>query len=685
MNSRRNRRGFGARRQPPFSLLLASLAAAFALAVFAALPARAQAPASVFVPIALAPVQADTPIELVALTLDAEISESGGHTLISGNSTFKLHNTDRLNDLQVPVGFPGWAGDPYAFDPAQLSSFAVSVDGQKVKTLNPTRADLKIGSVVRTVDWYTFTLTIAGDEKKTVRVDFEQDLGDSALPRFVYGMAPAVDWKGSIGSARLTLRFPETTTLDQLVAADPLNPTFDGTSVTWLFLSHEPPANPSLMFLRPSLWDDLNAKRRAAQQNANDANARAALGAVLRQLALIDSPRRDSFYAQAVAELETATRLDPNQRAARQALATLYEARAGPAAGPRQPAYVALAAAQWEPLSADPNARKQLAEDYFYLGLDAQTRQQFADAQTFFDQAQARAPGGAGPLFTPERLAAQGRALNLAWARALIDQNDAASARDKARAALGDKFMASFSPPPFYVSRAQVSMSANSREMIFTLAPYAASPAEMQNALSGIAAPLRAAGADVSFDASSLRITVPFSDPAALIDQLGALTHALPASAEWSLPRAVFSPAAIEWVDADAALTHGTRYSEAVDLAAACGALTAQIDAVSQNLTPLDNAAASDDAAQLKRALLSYAQRGWQAALAQSGVIYRVGSNETRVEPCAARAVTIASSTFLPLRVALIVAVIEIVGIGILVARWRGKKQRRKGAEEQGR
>jgi hypothetical protein len=197
----------------------------------------------------------------------------------------------------------------------------------------------------------------------------------------------------------------------------------------------------------------------------------------------------------------------------------------------------------------------------------------------------------------------------------------------------------------------------------------------MQNALSGVAAPLRAAGADVSFDDSSLRITVVFSDRAALINQLGGLTHALPASAEWSLVRAVFSPAAIEWADADEALTHVTRYSEAVDLSAACGMFTAQIDAGSKNLAPLDNAAANDDEAQLKRALLSYAQRGWQTALAQGGVIYQVGSNETRVEPCAARAVAIASSTFLPVRVALIVAVVELVGIGILVVRWRGRKK----------
>ncbi|MBI4788488.1 MAG: hypothetical protein HY782_15765 [Chloroflexi bacterium] len=79
---------------------------------FAAPPIYSQTPTLISIPVALAPVQRDTPIELVALTLDADISETGGRTVLSGNSTFKLHNTDTLNDTQVPVGFPAWAGEP---------------------------------------------------------------------------------------------------------------------------------------------------------------------------------------------------------------------------------------------------------------------------------------------------------------------------------------------------------------------------------------------------------------------------------------------------------------------------------------------------------------------------------------------------------------------------------------------
>ncbi len=655
------------------------LCAIFVLATFSLLAmgvplARAETP-QIFIPVALAPVQRDSPIELVALTVDVEIHESGGHTLLTGNSTFKLHNSDRLNDLQVPVGFPTWAGDPFAFDPARLDAFSVSVEGKKV-TLTPSRADLKIDNAVRSVDWFTFTLPIAGDEKKTVRLDYQQDLGDGALPRITYGLVTSTGWKGNIGSARLTIRFPDITTLEQIVAYDPPNPTFDGSSLTWLFQNYEPPANLTLTILRPSLWNDLLAKRRAARQNPNDANARTALGNLLRQLALSDSPRSDSFFAQAVAELETAVRLDPNQRSARQSLAMLYEARAGPPAGPRRTAYVLLAVAQWEPLvPTDANARKQLAEDYFYLGVDAQTRGAFADAQNYFDQASPLAPNGAGPLFTPEHATAQRRALNLAWARALLDKNDFASAESKARAALGDAFIASFKPPAFYVTRVQVNMSPLSRGMVFTLTPFASQPAELQNSLSGLITLLRNTGAGVTLSSTdsdlALTITVPFRNQADLSTRLDALARITSDRADGSLVQGVLSPNELVWEERDNIVAQTTRYREQVDLSPACNAFSAQLDAVTQNLAPLENVSANDEEGQLKRALLKNAQSGWQQALSQARVTYRLGTNESQVDACTARTIDLSTIALHTERVIVLIGMsVIVIGDIVLLVLW---------------
>ena len=660
-----------------FRLLAALLIAFVALTYIPSITLHAQTPTPILVPIALAPTQSNTPIELVALTLDAEISETGGRTIVSGNATFKLHNTDRLNDLQAAVGFPTWAGDPYTFDPARLGSFTVSIDGARVRTLTPARADLKIGTAIRSVDWYTFTLPLEGDEKKTVRYDFVQDLGDSMMPRFVFGMFPAINWKGAIGSARITLKFPNTTTLEQIIAYDPPNPEFDGQSLTWRFTTKEPPANPSLTFLRPSVWDDLNAKRRAAQQNPNDANARAALGNLLRQLAALDSPRRDNFAMQAIAELETAVRLDPNNRTARQALGAVYEMRAGPATGPRNIAYLQLAVAQWEALSNDANARKQLAEDYFYLGLDAQTRREFETASNYFDLALARAPNGAGPLFTLERMNTQRRALNVAWARALIERGEATAAIAKARAVVGDSFIAQFTPPSFYVTRAQVTTTPQMRSMVFTLAAYS-SPDELLNTTSGIVAALRnSTDVDANLVAQgtnvSIQINVPFENRGHLSAKLGALTQAMPNRAEWALMRAVLAPSQFEWTETDEWFTRSIRYSEYVDLSGTCNTFSTQLEGINQNIVPLANALPNDEEAQLKRALLQYAQRGWQNALSFAQVTFRAGKEETRVDACAAKTIAWSSSTWKIERVAILVLVIEVLGVGILVARWRAR------------
>jgi hypothetical protein len=304
-------------------------------------------------------------------------------------------------------------------------------------------------------------------------------------------------------------------------------------------------------------------------------------------------------------------------------------------------------------------------------------RQDYAGAATYFDKASALAPNGAGPLFTIDRMNAQRRALNIAWARALLDQNDALTAAAKARAALGDKFMAQFTPPLLYVTSAEVTTSAQSRAMIFGLAPYLA-PSEMQNAASGVIAQMRQIGADANLASdgsnAALILTVTFSDRAELTVKLDALAKLLPTRADWALVRAVVSPDNVEWSETDEFFTHTTRYREDLDLSSACNEFNMQIGDLLKNLTPLDAAAANDSEAQLKRALLGYAQRGWQNALALGQVTYRAGADQARVDACAARTLEWSSSTWRPERVGLVVAGIELIGAGILIWRWRRRK-----------
>jgi hypothetical protein len=673
-----NQRGFDSYQTPLlflpvkrnlFTSGLATLAASFViLATHFAPLSLAQAPTPIFVPVALAPSQPDSPIELVALTYDGDIREINNHTIITGSVTFKLHNTDRLNDLQAPVGFPSWAGDPYAFDPSRLDVFLGNIDGRKIN-LTSSRADLKLGTSLRNVDWYTFTLPIAGDEKRTVEFDFQQDLGESVTPRITFGLVPANNWKGNIGSARLTLNFPETTTLEQIITYDPPNPTFNGTSFTWLFQNHQASTQPYITIIKPSVWNDLLTRRRAARQTPNDANAHAALGSLYRMLAQPDSPKSESFYAQAVAELETAIRIDTNLKNARQSLAALYEARRTRRRTAKQ--RLQLAIQNWEALApGDPSARRQLAEDYFYLGLDAQTRRAFADAQKYFDKATALAPSGAGPLFTSERAIAQRRSMNLAWGRQSLDNADFATAMDRGQAALGDAFTKSFRAPDFTVTRAQVTTASDTRTLVFSLTPFAATVEELKNAASGVVTAARALGADgsVTNDNSNIVLTIsmPFQNVTQLTARQAALAKFLGSQPDWALVRAVLSPTELAWSENSQSIVGTPSYREGVDLAGACASFNAQMQPIAQSLAPLENIPANDEEKQFRRALLKSTQAEWQSALA-SGVTYRAGSNEFVVEPCATRVIASSLVSIQPIGIALIGVPVVIVIGGMLL------------------
>lgn len=643
-------------------ILLCSFAIISTLALFVPITS-AQAPAITYIPVALAPVQRDSPVELVALTLDAQIKEINGHSIITATSTFKLHNTDRLTDLQVPMGFPTWAGDPFGFDPNRLDGFSVTVDGKKI-ALQPARSELKIGNMVRTVDWYTFTLPILGDEKRIVQMDFQQDLGDNSMPTIHYGLVTANGWKNNVGSARLTIAFPSATTLEQIIATDPPNSSFDGNSVTWLFQNNEPLTNPYLALIKPSIWSNLLARRRAARQNPNDSDAHTALGSLYLSLSQYDTPKRDSLSAQGIAELESSIRADPNNYSARQLLAALYEARAGPAIGPRNSAYVQLAVENWQVLATnDGNARRQLAEDYFSLGIDAQTRGAYADAQNYFDRAALTFPGGAGPLFTLDRESTQKHTLNLSWMRSALNQEDTALAMSRARVQFGDGFVDSFQVPTFFVTHSSVTTGEDRRKLEFTLARFGAPSNEWQNQLNRIVTSAQAVGIESSLDDrnSTVIFTIPFEDVAQLESRQTALADALGDLTEWALVRSILSPMEFDWSVSKQNFEESTRYQEYVDLGSACSRLNAQVQSISQSLAALGNAA--DEDSSVKRALLQNAQRGWQSGVDQANVTYRVGLREFPIEPCATRDIQSTDVTLMPLGYAAIsVALMSLAG-----------------------
>jgi tetratricopeptide (TPR) repeat protein len=574
--------------------------------------------------VALAPIDRTSPVEMVALTLDGNLSESNGHTIVQGNTSFKLHNTDILQPVTLPVGFPEWAGGALSFDPAQFSDFSVSVDGKKI-VLVPANAPVQIGKELRPVNWYSFDLKLDPDEKKVVSVEFTQDLGGDILPRFTYGLLPSNGWKGPIGSARLTVNLPVPTTGEQFIALDPSVPQFDGEKLNWLWINFNPDADPGVTLIRPSIWADLLDKRAAAEQNPNDPALHFALGGAYQQLAGVDSARRDNFLAQAVAELETASRLDPKDVDAVTSLAQLYETRAGPAAGPRDVNYVGLALAEWQNLvgtRADADARKHCAEDSFYLAVAARSRGENDLALKLLQDAANFSPQGAGPLFTREHWATEWRAVQIALARAAEEQGQVITALTYARAAFGKDFDLAPSPPlpSFALEHAQIVTTSNERQITLSLLTYPGPSTDAQQAVDAVVATLSQirTGTVARVEGGSdygLMITVPFNSDRDLKNRLTALGRGFPEREDWTIMRAVVDSPTIEWGAKVDTFRSTMRYREDVDLASSESPLQEDLNKLSQTIGELEASPPGDDRAQLRLALLRDSQQWWQQAV----------------------------------------------------------------------
>lgn len=591
--------------------------------------------------VTLAPLDRKTSVELAALIVDAALYESDGHTFAQGTQQWVMHNTDPANETTIRVGFPAQASANATFDPTQFAAFRVRLNNQPVVLASDT-ADVVYGDAPRAINWYTFDVTLKPDEKKTIVGEFTQDLGDGLFPRFTYGTLVGNRWKNSIGSARVSVKLPAETTGEQFIALDPVVPKFDGKTLTWLWESHRPEADPGVTFIRPSNWQTLLAQRAAVAQNPDDANAQLALGQSYQALAAEPSPRRDNFLAQAVAELETAARLAPNNVEAVQTLAQLYEQRAGAANGPRDPNYIALAMTQWQKLigtAADAAARKQLGEDSFYLALDAHTRGEYTRELKLLDDARAFAPDGAGPLYTRERLDNQIKLARLAAARADINAGNLGAALAQARAVFGADFQTALHLPAdaLALNHARVKTTAQQREIVMKFLPYPAPSDAAQNALGEVVNALNqthAGAAQLAADANAytLTVTIPFANENDLRNRLTKLAAALPARSEWALARATLLPAALEFSTADDTFAQRVHYLERVDLTGGQTALQNSLNEMSAEIGALSAAPPDDQEAQLKLALLSHAQQWRYNALGALTLAYELdaGNGATR-------------------------------------------------------
>jgi hypothetical protein len=484
------------------------------------------------------------------------------------------------------------------------------------------------------------------------------------------------------------------TTGEQFVALDPVVPEFDGQNLTWLFANLNPESDTGFSFIRPATWRALLERRAAAAQNPEDAGAHLELGRIYQELASVSSPRRDNFLAQAVAEFETAARLEPGNVRALTTLAELYETRAGAPTTIRDVNYIALAMEQWHKLvgtEGDARARQQLAEDSFYLALDAKAHEDYDRALKLLDDARTFAPGGAGPLYTPEHWENEHKFTNILAARAALMRDDMPRALEHTRAAYGDEFQQALPVPvpSFALTRASVTTTPGERRIVLQIVPYPALDDGTRAVMRDLAVALEETGAGtatVEEDATSFTLTlrVLFNGENDLRNRLTLLGNAIPRRADWQLARAAISPQELELVIADESWARRVHYREVVDVSQGQAAVQDLLNALSRSIGELSAAPPDDSQAQLRLALVTHAQEWWQKALGSLVLAYRLdaggASREWAISLTAPRtleydAETIRPEAYIVGGAGAVAALLVLLGAGVVLLRRKGDKK----------
>ncbi len=659
--------------------------------------AQADDPTNSYAGVALAPVEVKGRVTLASQTMDAVIVEAGDDTLAQIQCVFKLGNLDTLQEAQLVLGFPGQVDGRAGFAPSRFLDLSLSANGQPV-TLHSGSISSTAGEEIRKTTWYTWALSLNPGEGATVQLNYQVNLGRELLPTFAYAVTPSAGWPGRVNSARFTIRFPQVTTLEQVVAVSPDQMDFDGQAVEWLFTDFEPGENVTLTFVKPAHWRDIQAARQAVADGPASAQAHQTLGALYRALSQAAGPARpaaaDRYYTQAVGELEAAKELAPAQVGPYLALAELYQARATRPDGSLDPDYLVLTIGQWEEALRlrpdDPAIRRALRDSTFAMGIIARQGGRYAEALAYFDRAIELWGDEQSTPFARAEAEEERQRAAAGWGRILLERGQTAEALDLIARRLGSDFPAGDDArrPRWTAIRGEVTTQAGTRSMAFTFEPYPTASAELAQQMEALAAALSSAGRgtvdlETGDNGYRLHIALPFGDEAELAQGLNRLAGAVPADADLALLRAVLGPGDIAFWQGKGPFIIGAGYSEGVDLSAAQAATEAEVsalDAAAAALTTSEPRAEAEEIRLLRLAVLAEYGRAWQQLSEQSVVSYRVAfsalptarpGRDWLLRPGDTRRLEFATEAYNMRQFALAGAGIALVLLVLVVVAWR--------------
>ena len=475
-------------------------------------------------------------IVLLSMTADVSFRDNGNETIAEVQLNYRLHNRDKGKSQTIRVAIPG-----YPAPKPPPTEIRLLKQGKEVPK--------KPGNE----QWWIADVTLAPNQRINLVMIYAAPLGDDAIVHFRYPLdLTGKLWPGRLESARFTISFSEPPNPQSWISLTPENYQLSAESITWSYDLRDPKQPIDFIFIRPTLWKQIQQARRIAISQ-NSADAHKSLGAVYAQLATATQNPDifERYYPLAVASYAQAQQLAPDDPDSYLALAQLYELRADLSPGEAS-SYTSLAinelikALDHGVQSAE--IQEKVVRGFAALIERARQRKDYDAANTYLQRLE-EISKTYPQLNGDEVIQQERRALAIDWAEHVLNDSGPAPARAVLAELFGEDVV---TPPGAQFARINsLYVLVRTEPGLRTLAINAAmreGDVTLISQLASLFGQLDVGSVELQeVDPTLLYVQIPFTDDEDLIRRQAALADAIPPEPEWALLQAILRPQSLIW------------------------------------------------------------------------------------------------------------------------------------------
>lgn len=229
-----------------------------------------------------------------------------GQAKVTVNFTMQNMGTESET---LSVRFPLTSAYGTYYGNKEIANFKVKVNGESVPT-HKIDSDFS-GSYAG--PWSEFTVTFPPGEDVVVEVSYYVDgMGEYPFIALKYILETGAGWKGTIGSADVTVRFPYEVNLQNVIFDTEIGwstttpgGTVDGKEIRWHFedFEPEPSSNFAVSLVMPSVWRAILREKDNLSKNSQDGEAWGRLGKLYKEIYFLRKSYREDAGGQELYQL----------------------------------------------------------------------------------------------------------------------------------------------------------------------------------------------------------------------------------------------------------------------------------------------------------------------------------------------------------------------------------------------